>query len=82
MSLNVTLTGTDAMLYSDGFIDDTNSDVEYQRSYMCDSLRKVDFNDMTNISLNVSLNITNFRIQAFDFKEPNSTKNAFGNGKL
>ena len=82
MPLDVTLAGTNGTVYTNKLIDNTNSEVEYERSYLCSSSRVLDFKNINDIAMNVSLKITDLRIQAFDFKEPNSNKSAFGNRKL
>ena len=62
-----------------GFFDDVSSNVEYRRSYRCNAENSYKFKNLTDTELVVSINVVNFQVQAFEFKD---NKVQFGNGEF
>ena len=75
----INLSGTFAKFGMAGFFDDVSSKVEYQRSYQCSASSSYTFNNINNQGLKVTIDITNFQVQAFEFKD---NKIKFGNGEF
>ena len=66
---------------TDSVVDDNNKDIEYQRSYKCDDHQMLSFNEYGNKSyyfIRPTLEVSNFEVQAFDFKEDGK----FANGMI
>ena len=75
----INLSGTFASFGMAGFFDEVSSNVEYQRSYQCNASSSYTFNNITNQGLKVTIDITYFQVQAFQFKD---NKIQFGNGEF
>ena len=76
MHNEINLSGTYANFSMGGFFDDVSSNVQYQRSYVCKAHSQYNFTNFTNQELSVSINVTNFQVQVFEFKD---NKAKFGN---
>ena len=66
--------GRDILYNSTGFFNDT---VEFERGYQCLASQEHQLKSLTNHQIAASITVTDFHVQAFDFKKAGE----FGNGE-
>ncbi len=76
--VSVSENGTHNYSTTDKLFDNSNSNIEFTRSYKCNSTTTLEFNS-TDTPIKAELVISEFQVQAFQFR--NTTSGEFDNGR-